>query len=117
MKEVSIVLLGVGQRGGLYGECAKKSRIPVRITAICDKNPETLNKQGDLLGIPAERRFLDETALFAAGKLADAIAISTLDKEHYREAVRAKKPCLSNRNVFLNRPCRRIRRYFVDFMS
>ena len=89
MKEVSIVLLGVGQRGGLYGECAKKSRIPVKITAICDKNPETLKKQGDLLGIPSERRFLNETELFAAGKLADAIAISTLDKEHYREAVRA----------------------------
>ena len=26
MKEVSIVLLGVGQRGGLYGECAKKKQ-------------------------------------------------------------------------------------------
>ena len=89
MKEISIVLLGVGQRGSLYGECAKKSKIPVKIAAICDKNPETLKKQGDLLEIPAERRFLNETELFAAGKLADAIAISTLDKEHYREAVKA----------------------------
>lgn len=89
MKEVSIVLLGLGQRGSLYGQCALKSKIPVKIAAICDINPNTLKVQGDLLGVDEEHRFNDENDLFAAGKLADAIAISTLDKEHYREAVKA----------------------------
>ena len=56
----------VGRRaeGWLIWRKREKSRIPVKITAICDKNPETLNKQGDLLGIPAAfRRFFRKTGL------------------------------------------------------
>ena len=88
MKNVGIVLLGVGQRGSLYAECASKNRF-VHIKALCDNNVETLNKYAELYSVPKAMRFTDENELFKAGRLAETIAISTLDKSHYAEAVKA----------------------------
>lgn len=88
MKNVGIVLLGVGQRGSLYAECALKNRF-VHIQALCDNTAETLNKCAELYDVPEEMCFADENELFKAGRLAETIAISTLDKSHYAETVRA----------------------------
>ena len=88
MEKVGIVLLGIGQRGSLYAEYASKNS-NVKIVALCDSNEQTLKKYAEIYGIPDSMCFTDENALFGSGKLAETIAISTLDKSHYSEAVRA----------------------------
>ena len=56
--------------------------------AICTRNPETLNKVGEELGIPEELRFTNYDDMISHEEL-DAIHIVTPIKEHYPQSIKA----------------------------
>lgn len=86
---MKIAVLGLGQRGTLYADIVRDKRPDCQIVAVCDTQPYRLSKAKEFYGIPDEYLFSDEESFFAKGKLADILFICTMDRAHYRQAVRA----------------------------
>ena len=83
-------VIGYGGRGGLYvhllRKCGEKA-----LEAVCDIDAAKLDNAVRDTGISADKLYSDPEKFFAAGKLADALIISTMDRTHYEYAVRALK--------------------------
>lgn len=80
--ENTIAFIGLGNRGYIYAKLAKGEE-NLKITAICDNDAGSLKSVGESLGVAEENRYLSADEFFAAGKLADAVVISTPDATHY----------------------------------
>ena len=88
VKEVKVVILGLGNRGKNYG--GHLANTPgVKIVAICDKYQEKIDKVKKAWGVPDEMCFTDEEKFFGLGKVADTMVIATQDKDHYGHAMKA----------------------------
>jgi predicted dehydrogenase len=83
-----MVLLGAGQRGRLYSSYIVNAGY-AEITAIVEPNAERKIDAGKKLGVPDSLCFDNEDALWDNGKIADAAIISSMDRDHYRQAMRA----------------------------
>ena len=81
-------VIGYGGRGSLYTRLLNE-RGDFTLTAVCDINPDKLDKAVRDTGISKDKTFLDPEKFFAAGKLADALVLSTMDRTHYQYAIRA----------------------------
>ncbi|MGI6634890.1 MAG: Gfo/Idh/MocA family protein [Christensenellales bacterium] len=88
MKKVRVGLVGTG------GIC-NGAHIPgylqcedCEITAICDISEEALNRTGDRLNLPADRRFRDYRDLIASG-LVNAVDVTTSNDVHVEIALAA----------------------------
>lgn len=81
------VIVGAGSRGMIYGTLAKKNG--VEIAAIAEKRPDRLEHAAAQLDVPDHRRFADADALFAQGKIADAVIIASQDQDHYGHVMQA----------------------------
>ena len=80
MKKVNIGVAGLGfgkEFAAIYCDHPLVDKV-----AICTRNPETLNKVGEELGIPEELRFTNYDDMISHEEL-DAIHIVTPIKEHY----------------------------------
>ena len=100
MKKVRIGLIGLG------GIC-NGAHIPgylkldnAEITAVCDINPEKLEKVGDKLGIPADHRFTDYNDLIACPDV-DAVDIATWNSMHVPIA---KAAALAGKHFSVEKP-------------
>ena len=82
---LTVAIIGLGNRGRKYAH--HFTALGAKVTAICEKNVEMLNYIRNKYGIAEDKAFADENDFFAAGKLADALVISTQDRDHYRHAV------------------------------
>ena len=61
----------------------------MELVAVCEINgQETLNHES--LQIPEDKYFLNDEEFFKQGKLADILVISTMDRDHYRQAMIAR---------------------------
>ena len=88
-KIISISIIGVGARGGeAYGRYIHDSKDKFKIVSLCDVNEVRLEKYGKIFEVPQEERFLDEDEFFAK-KRSDVLLISTMDRLHVRQAVKA----------------------------
>lgn len=79
MKKVNIGVAGLGfgkEFAAIYCDHPLVDKV-----AICTRNPETLNKVGEELGIPEELRFTNYDDMISHEEL-DAIHIVTPIKEH-----------------------------------
>ena len=81
-------VIGYGGRGSLYTRLLNE-RGDFTLTAVCDINPDKLDKAVRDTGISKDKTFVDPEKFFAAGKLADALVLSTMDRTHYQYAIRA----------------------------
>ena len=81
------VLIGAGSRGTIYSTWAFQNGI--EISAIAELRPDRLNSLADALQVPQEHRYSSAEALFAVGKLGDAILICSQDQDHYCHAMTA----------------------------
>ncbi|HXK71112.1 MAG TPA: Gfo/Idh/MocA family oxidoreductase [Clostridia bacterium] len=89
---ITIAVIGLGNRGSGYMRWTRLfNGNKARITALCDSDEYRLNSYGDKYKIDKDKRYLDEHKFFKAGKLADAIYICTMDKDHFRHAMAAIK--------------------------
>lgn len=90
MKEYTMAIIGMGNRGGIY---ARESalRKELKITALCDKLEDRHLEAQEVYGVAKDKCFFDENEFFAAGKLADFLVVTTQDKDHYRHAMAGLK--------------------------
>ncbi len=87
-KPVSVILIGAGNRGGIYADYAAKHPDEMKIVAVAD----TIEKRRNLVRknhrIPESCTFNNWTGIFSGPKFADAVIIATPDKLH-------SQPCLA----------------------
>jgi predicted dehydrogenase len=84
---VSLLIVGAGSRGATFAGWARRRPDAARVVAVAEPRAAYRDRLGDEHGIPAERRFRDWRDAVAAGPLADAAVIATLDREHAEPAL------------------------------
>lgn len=90
LKKLTVAILGAGARGTMFGELMQQRSDQFEIAAICDINPAQLEKCKHLLNLNDDQIYADEESYFSSRK-ADIMVISTFDKEHVRQGIRAMR--------------------------
>lgn len=85
-----VVILGGGGRGYGYGCFLLEHPDEFEISAVCDINPEQLEKCRKRMNLSEDILFTDEETLFEE-KRGDIMVIATYDKDHVRQCIRAMK--------------------------
>ncbi len=87
MKKFNVAILGCGGRGLIYSDLISTKKDEFEITALCDINMEQINKIKNITKTQAPV-FLDVDEFFKE-KRGDVIIISTPDREHIKQVVKA----------------------------
>lgn len=85
---MTLALIGAGQRGMIYAEYAyfKKG---AQIAAIVEPHEERRKIAAEKFQVPEEFCFTCVEDFFAKGKLADALILASMDKDHYEQTMAA----------------------------
>ncbi|KAJ3068953.1 hypothetical protein HDU98_007948 [Podochytrium sp. JEL0797] len=86
MSPVTVLIVGGGQRGTIYGTFCLTNPTLAKVTALCEENPKRRSNYATAHSIPASHVFSDYTAIPAG--LAQAAVVSTLDQSHAEIVVR-----------------------------
>lgn len=91
MSKISLAIIGCGARGaGVYAKLAKEVYADrVKVVAIADIDSERLELTRRLCGVDPTLCFPSGEALLEKGKLADAVVIATMDRDHVDFAIKA----------------------------
>lgn len=90
MNKVKLALIGAGNRGkDSYAHIIFKEKLAAEFVAVVDPLQEKSQDMINRFDIKPEMAFDNEDDFFASGKLCDAVIISTQDKDHYRQAMKA----------------------------
>lgn len=110
MKKVTVAVLGFGQRGRVFSDVSKSIENEIELVACCESNTSKHEAIIQEYGIPKHMIYSDYSDFISAGKLADILIISTMDKDHYEHAMKAldlkynlllEKPiALSKKHIF-----------------
>lgn len=87
MKTLNCAILGYGNRGSVYADLLYKTD-GVKISAVCDVNPEAVKLAKEKYKLADEQCFISEEEFFKARR-GEACVIATMDKLHVRHAGRA----------------------------
>lgn len=91
-KKIKVALAGLGSRGkDTYAPTAKLFPEKMEIVAIADIDPEKVEEVAREYNIPKEMCFSSAEELIAGEKLADAMFITTQDRQHVGQAIPALK--------------------------
>lgn len=84
---VTIAIAGAGNRGSCYAAWAEAHPDRAKVVAVADPRDYQRKTMAERMDIPAERTFRTWQELAAAGKLADAVIVSTQDNDHVDPAI------------------------------
>lgn len=85
----SVALLGLGARGlHTYAPYAKMHPDKMKIVAVADVSAEKVKIAAEEYGIPCEMCFSSAEELLAQPKLADAVFITTQDRQHVEQSLK-----------------------------
>ena len=87
MAPVSLLIAGAGSRGSTFADWVRRHPDQARVAAVAEPREVYRDRLADAHGVPPERRFSDWREAAAAGRLADAVVIATLDREHTEPAL------------------------------
>src|SRR2546430_10887580 len=87
-RPVTIAVVGTGSRGRTFSSCAERYPDGARVVAVADPRAERRDVLADRLGVAKDWRFDDWRELAAQGRLADAVLVTTPDREHVGPACR-----------------------------
>ena len=87
-RPVTIALAGAGARGSTFASFAQQNPDRARIVAVADPRTDRRDMLADQLGVGADRRFDDWRDLVSLPRFADAVIITTPDREHVGPACR-----------------------------
>lgn len=91
-KKLTIAVIGCGDRGmNVYAAMEEKYPDRLKVVACADINPAKRALMQKRHGITDENCFETGEELLAKEKLADALVIATLDRDHYKYAIPAMK--------------------------
>lgn len=85
---MKLALIGAGQRGTIYAAYAYEEK-NIEIAAVVEPDLERRNIAKKRFQIPEERCFENTKDFFAEGKLADAVILASMDRDHYAQAMAA----------------------------
>lgn len=88
-KPVTVITIGAGSRGTVYGNFAAKFPEQLNVIGVAEPNTFRNEKYSQQHDIPAENRFTDWKQVFERPKFADAVIISTPDDMHYEPCMKA----------------------------
>ena len=85
---MKLALIGAGQRGMIYVRhaCCDAGH---QLVAAADVDPKKRDAVREEFGVSPEFLFESAEDFFAAGKIADAVIIATMDRDHYAQTLRA----------------------------
>ncbi len=101
MKQISVVVIGAGARGNVYGDYALMHPEEMKVIGVAEPNRQRREKYMRLHSIPAENCFESWEQLLAKPRMADAAVISTLDRLHYAPCIAAIE---KGYNILLEKP-------------
>ena len=87
-RPVTIAVVGTGSRGRTFSDFAQRYPERVRVVAVADPRTDRRDALADQLGVAADRRFDGWRELASQPKLADAVIVTTPDREHVGPACR-----------------------------
>ena len=85
---MKLALVGAGQRGMIYAEYAFNSK-RADIVAVIEPNDERRTIAAAKFNIPIDKQFTSVHDFYKLGKICDAIIITTMDRDHYEQAMNA----------------------------
>src|ERR1700733_2276810 len=85
---VTMAVLGAGARGNVCAGFAEQFPGRARVVAVADPRADRRDALADRLGVAADRRLSDWRDLAVSERLADAVIVTTPDREHAEAAVR-----------------------------
>lgn len=89
MKKIRIAILGFGQRGFVYANIIKQNPDLLELACVCEINPAKKPLIMQMFSVKEEDYYNDYLEMFKKGKLADILVISTMDQDHYIQAMEA----------------------------
>ena len=89
MNKVKIAILGFGQRGIVFANEAKKFPDEIELVAVCEIDKQKYNLIEKEYNVSHENIYSDFDLMLKKGKLADILIISTMDKDHYEQTMKA----------------------------
>ncbi len=84
---MKLALIGAGQRGMIYARYAHQ--LGIEIAAVADVDVAKRESAAREFGIPAEQVYATASQLLSKPKLADALILATMDRDHYAQAMQA----------------------------
>ncbi len=86
--KVKLAIIGAGQRGMIYAHYAyEKNR--AEVVAVVDIDPEKRAAAAEKFGIAPEHVYSDVNDFYKEGKIADAVILATMDRDHFRHVMPA----------------------------
>ncbi|MFE0555687.1 Gfo/Idh/MocA family protein [Paenibacillus sp. NPDC058910] len=83
---MKLALIGAGQRGMIYSRHAYQSE---EIVAVIEPDVRRRKAAADEFQIPLEKQFASVDEFYRLGKICDAVIISSMDKDHYEQTMKA----------------------------
>jgi predicted dehydrogenase len=83
---ITIAVVGAGSRGTTYARVAAKAGVPTKVVAIAEPRVDYRQRLADEVGVDASRQFNDWREMASRPRLADAVVIATLDRDHAEPA-------------------------------
>jgi predicted dehydrogenase len=84
---VTLLIVGAGSRGSTFADWARRHPEQARVVAVAEPREAYRERLAAEHGIAPDRRFADWREAAAGGRIADAVVIATLDREHTEPAV------------------------------
>jgi predicted dehydrogenase len=87
-RPVTLALVGAGSRGRTFSSFVQRYPDRARVVAVADPDIDRRDALADQFGVAADRRFDDWRELASQARLADAVIVTTPDREHVGPACR-----------------------------
>ena len=88
-RQVTVIVIGAGNRGNTYAGYFKKYPDEVKVVGVSDILEHRCVRMSEAHGVPKEHRFGDWSEVFKVPKFADAVVVSTPDDVHYGPCMKA----------------------------
>lgn len=102
MKQIQTVLLGYGNRGGIYADHALDYPDEMRIIAVIEINPVRLAEAKKRYSLPENMAFSDLDEFLKSNIKADLVINAVMDEMHYITAM--KIITAGYKNLLLEKP-------------